>query len=378
MLRVILFFFISLSVYASDWVKVAEEVKDSIPVIITSGRICSAALIDSNKILTAAHCVDTLRQVHINFRRLKTKELDKKSKSNAKSKNQNQYNVYTGYVSAIDNKYDIAIVTIDKKLDKYKPLKVLEKEKDLKMGDDISTIGHPTMTKMFSTPVFDDSMTYLMSSGIVSKNVENEIITDMSLSPGNSGGPVFNNNSELVGVVSRKRADKFVGNIGMLANHKIVAKLRENDKSKELSWTKSKGGGFFNLGWMNDSYLAELNEAGHSVDQTPMIFNIGFKMFDRLFFNYSSDLFNSDLKYYQWDFGYKFHIDLDSQAALSIGLSYAQVKYGFHETSVAEKIGNGFKLIFQHSAMPLGLTYGNFKVDGKNYYNIGFVFGMML
>jgi len=57
----ILIFFIGLPASANEFSKVYSKYKNSIPIILNQGAICSGALIENDLILTAAHCVDANR-----------------------------------------------------------------------------------------------------------------------------------------------------------------------------------------------------------------------------------------------------------------------------------------------------------------------------
>lgn len=94
--------------------------------------------------------------------------------------------------------YDVALLKIVGK--GYQPLKMSESNSEL--GDDVIAIG---------TPGFSD-LTNSISKGIVSgfrktEDGQSFIQTDVSVSPGNSGGPLINNKGEVIGIVAKKIVD---------------------------------------------------------------------------------------------------------------------------------------------------------------------------
>lgn len=93
-----------------------------------------------------------------------------------------------------DDDFDIAILKIPGS--GYQPLKLNDSPNEL--GDDVMTIGTPTNIKLGQS----------LSKGIISGQREKDDKTftqlNMSVSPGNSGGPVINQYGEVIGVISSK------------------------------------------------------------------------------------------------------------------------------------------------------------------------------
>jgi hypothetical protein len=92
-------------------------------------------------------------------------------------------------------------------------------------GADIFVIGHP------------EGLRYTLSTGIISGLRENAVQISAAVSPGNSGGPVYDNRGNLIGIVSSKfdhNRDANAENLNFAA--KADAILRESN------WTFREGG----------------------------------------------------------------------------------------------------------------------------------------
>jgi S1-C subfamily serine protease len=90
-----------------------------------------------------------------------------------------------------DTDYDIALLKID---GDYNPLELADSE-NTQIGEKVIAIGNPL------------GLQFSVSQGIVSgvhrpgpNNLDAYIQTDAALNPGNSGGPLINNNGEVVGI----------------------------------------------------------------------------------------------------------------------------------------------------------------------------------
>ena len=106
---------------------------------------------------------------------------------------------YDAVIVGGDEEYDIAVIKIEGT--NFQSV-VLGDSSKLRIGEAIAAVGNPL-----------GELTFSMSQGIVScvdraitvdKTPFNMIQVDCSISPGNSGGPLFNSYGEVVGIVSAK------------------------------------------------------------------------------------------------------------------------------------------------------------------------------
>jgi hypothetical protein len=194
---------------SSSWTSVYQKSASKIPVIVSSGAICSGALIQQDIVVTAAHCVDRMRQVFVYF------------------KNQQRIKAQ---ILIFSRGMDLALIKLDSKpgLDPL-PLQAFD-ERSFE-GTTIATIGHPVGQSNFKIQsILKSEYTHVMSSGIISRVTDDGFVSDMSVSPGNSGGPVFNSKGEIIGVVSKKRIDRFVGQLNYVTSSNSIHQLLEHLK----------------------------------------------------------------------------------------------------------------------------------------------------
>ena len=118
-----------------------------------------------------------------------------------------------------DEYLDIAVIQIKKK-DYMENLTIISSDKKPNLGDTVFTIGSPVGYEYRNT----------VTSGIISgldrhvevsvKNSSQEdyvmevIQTDTAVNPGNSGGPLFNSNGEVIGVISMKFVNNSIEGMG--------------------------------------------------------------------------------------------------------------------------------------------------------------------
>lgn len=131
----------------------------------TGKAICSGSFISPNgHIITARHCVQDTTEIEVLT---------------------NDGQVYSADVTAISKNQDLAIIQIGHLNTPY--FKLAE---SVEKGDTVFILGSPL------------GLTSLITSGIVAKLAGDITFLDCTAIPGNSGGPVFNDKGELVGVVS--------------------------------------------------------------------------------------------------------------------------------------------------------------------------------
>ncbi len=181
------------------------KLKDKIPankVVTTSG---TAFLIDGKGYLvTNAHVLQGSGAVVVN----------------------NKGTEFNARIINIDKERDLAILKIEDK--DFTPLGALPygiKKTGLDLGEELYTLGYPRDEIVYS-------MGYLSAvSGFENDSASYQL--SLSANPGNSGGPVFNKNGEVVGILSTKQAqaEGVVFAIKAKGIYKMVDELKESDTS---------------------------------------------------------------------------------------------------------------------------------------------------
>ena len=107
---------------------------------------------------------------------------------------------YEAEVVATDSYSDLAILKIDKT--GLTPVK-FGSSSSLRLGDTVFVIGSP-YNGLFANSVSSGIVSGLNREMVLNSATQNFIQTDAAVNPGNSGGPMFNANGELVGIITRK------------------------------------------------------------------------------------------------------------------------------------------------------------------------------
>ena len=107
---------------------------------------------------------------------------------------------YEAEVVATDSYSDLAILKIDKT--GLKPVK-FGSSSSLRLGDTVFVIGSP-YNGLFANSVSSGIVSGLNREMVLNSATQTFIQTDAAVNPGNSGGPMFNANGELVGIITRK------------------------------------------------------------------------------------------------------------------------------------------------------------------------------
>ena len=107
---------------------------------------------------------------------------------------------YEAEVVATDSYSDLAILKIDKT--GLTPVK-FGSSSSLRLSDTVFVIGSP-YNGLFANSVSSGIVSGLNREMVLNSATQTFIQTDAAVNPGNSGGPMFNANGELVGIITRK------------------------------------------------------------------------------------------------------------------------------------------------------------------------------
>ena len=196
---------------------------DSVVVVLNAGAWCSGSVIDDPSseeegdylVLTAYHCVLSGGKSDLMFRN--------KQQSSAE-------------LLAVDVKHDLALLRPQKVPESVQPLVVRGQEPH--QGETIFALGHP-MAPLADRKAFKGTLRWSVSRGIVSALGEQFIQIDAPLNPGNSGGPVIDQEGAIVGVASRKLKGEGLSFIG--SSTQVLALLERRQRASWFGGTVSLG-----------------------------------------------------------------------------------------------------------------------------------------
>jgi hypothetical protein len=207
-----------------DWANIYETRVGSIPYLLSGDGLCSGALVAPDRILTAWHCVKSVRPVVVEWK--------------------DHRETLSASVIYKDKDNDLAILRLSRPVTRSPiPLSSIASPRE---GLPLATIGHPMGVNLFSRNL---ETSWVISSGILSKVNDQNFITDMSISPGNSGGPALDAQGNILGVVSRKFAGGLVGDVAFLTSTPSVRRAMTTSaaRSEDLSWLEADSSLHLNL-----------------------------------------------------------------------------------------------------------------------------------
>lgn len=342
----------------TDWQTVYEKASPSIPFINSSGGLCSGALVSEKLILTAKHCVENLRDVWVAW-----PEAPKKREK--------------ATILYLDANLDFALVELLTPADPKRIPLELSESLNIKEGSPAATIGHPTTGSLFGNPPFDLERTHLFSSGHISKFTGNEIIIDFSISPGNSGGPVLNKEGQVIGVVSRKLIQQFVGNIGYAVSHLPVrlalAALKIKGELPEPTLSDIPPQFSFGLLTAWDGFQTEIHSRKSSFRTS---FQAELLMADRVSIFYSNNFGLNKIKFSSYGLGYKFHREFSNTVPYQISPFVEAMEYSPKELNGSPEYHSlGTGVIAGVSGMGMNIKLSRVFAYKKSYWAFALVFG---
>ena len=159
----------------------AVDALRTVVLLETGPSICAGVLIDDQgTVATAYHCVASGRWPRVSTR-------------NGKEG--------VGRMVASDPENDLALVQVDELAGQpWMPLR----RTPAVQGMDVWALGHPFGSQQETGRGLRGTLQWSISRGIVSAVGDHLIQTDAALNPGNSGGPLVDDEGHLVGIASRK------------------------------------------------------------------------------------------------------------------------------------------------------------------------------
>ena len=173
--------------------------------LVNGPGLCAGVLVDDQgTIATAYHCVSSGRRTAV--------ETFDGVEAVAK-------------VVATDPRNDLALIVAED----LAGLPYAEVRRDpVVVGEEVWAVGHPYGTTAMRG-AYEDLLNWSVSRGIVSASGPRLIQVDAALNPGNSGGPLFDEDGHVIGIASRKlRAD----NIAFAGTGALLGELMDGPHRK--------------------------------------------------------------------------------------------------------------------------------------------------
>lgn len=336
------------------WTSVYQKSVPKIPVIVSGGGICSGALIEADVVATAAHCVDRLYPIAVYF------------KGMAK---------ISAQILVFSRGVDLALIKLDSKLN-LEPLPILNNAEKNVEGTVIATIGHPVGQSNFKIQsILNSEYTHVMSSGMVSRVSDDGFVSDMSVSPGNSGGPVFNLKGEIVGIVSKKRIDRFVGELNYVSSHYSLHRLRNMYQERGTTAYS-----MFNAGTDFDLYLLYTTPTFRKdlEGDAKSYLNVGaaINFWDRLRFSADTNVDSEEI-FTEYGIGWNFYIQgPDPVQYYRIIPSVETLKFQWKQGGeTIEKRAVAFGITLKASWFPFFMKFSQYTISDKAYSQFGLGIG---
>ncbi len=154
----------------------------SVVLLVTGPSWCSGVVIDDKgTVATAYHCVASGQRSEVRLR-----GGDK----------------YIGKTFAVATKDDLALIAVPELAGKVPGLNIREGRP--RQGERVYGLGHPFAPVATRSKAMKGMLLWSVSEGIVSAVGTKLIQTDAALNPGNSGGPVVDEQGRIIGITSRK------------------------------------------------------------------------------------------------------------------------------------------------------------------------------
>lgn len=297
------------------------------------GRICAGVVVTRRLVLTSWSCVEELRRILIIF--------DGKSKLGRDE---------GATVLAKDESADLAILGLSRDFDLAPATFASDPVID---GEPIISIGHP-FGKLFR--------------GLNGRAIEPKtefFLCYAAAESGNTGGPVFNLNGDLVGIVSRRKkflGSRSYGNCTSLQPAKDIM-ARITPQTAPLHIINADTSGFLTLGLLKDAYLDELS----GTPSTHLTYRVGIDIVDRLRLAWRHTIFRPEhVRSGELSWVFKLGNPMQKPIVISPGFGRNFYKANGKEFS-ADKL-------FVEVEWGPSLTYQQIKDDGRTWHAVALEF----
>lgn len=152
--------------------------------------------------------------------------------------------IQKGYVVASDRDHDLAIIKIvDKKFEGFEDIPYCIGKSLPEVGDEIFVLGYPMINTMGQEVKLTDGIISAVSGY---KGDQSMYQISAAVQPGNSGGPLFDNEGNVIGIVCAKHADAENANYAIKVSYLyslvnssgLGIKMADNNKVKSKSLSK--------------------------------------------------------------------------------------------------------------------------------------------
>ncbi len=196
---------------SGKWARVYEHALPGVVYILSEG-LCSGALVDVDLVLTAWHCVEGGRALRVGY--------DKETRRKGR------YDFEDGVVvAAADKRNDLAVLRLPSNAKgSMRILRLADARYVFRPGNEVATIGHPVGLSPLTPTGLQESQLNVLTRGPLAKVNPELVVADLLVLPGNSGGPVFDEKGDIVGIVSARHRDGDLGYFVPVARlHAVVA-----------------------------------------------------------------------------------------------------------------------------------------------------------
>ena len=156
-----------------------DEWMQAVPMLISGDSYCSGVLINTKQIATAYHCIAAGNNVYVEWEDRRMQQAQ---------------------VISVDVKSDLAILSLSSPVKGRLPLSL--NRESISRGMMVYALGHPFAPA--ASGKYFDVLRWSVAKGIVSQVGETWLQTDTPLNPGNSGGPLVDEEGRVLGIVSHK------------------------------------------------------------------------------------------------------------------------------------------------------------------------------